>query len=82
MILDYQFSFKNIKLYFNFCYLLNRIIPESVRWLQTNGRHEEAFSILKKISDSNDMKLPDKILEEHKELAFRDNEDNVSLYSL
>ncbi|XP_065213734.1 organic cation transporter protein-like isoform X2 [Planococcus citri] len=46
------------------------LIPESVRWLQTNGRHDKAFAILKKISDSNDIKLPDRVLEDHNEDMF------------
>jgi hypothetical protein len=35
------------------------IIPESPRWLMTQGKYEEASRVLKRIADSNKKQLPD-----------------------
>lgn len=51
-----------------------------MRWLQTNGRHEEAFAILKKISDSNDMKLPDRVLEDHEDKTLYKKINDVGIH--
>ncbi|KAK7602882.1 hypothetical protein V9T40_006856 [Parthenolecanium corni] len=45
------------------------IIPESVRWLQMNGHHSKAMSILKKISASNNIELSEKALQQQEEVV-------------
>ena len=39
---------------------INRIIPESPRWLMMNGKYEESFEILHNMAKSNDKTLPPK----------------------
>ena len=61
--------------FFTYCIfivLYHSIIPESPRWLITQGREEEAMEIISKIATVNGKKLPET-------LEF-DEEEKVSRY--
>ena len=40
-------------------YFISRYVPESLRWLQLKGRHEEVGAIFQKISRVNKRDMPD-----------------------
>ena len=39
--------------------LTNRVVPESVRWLLTHGKKDEAEKLLKQVAKVNKKKIPD-----------------------
>ncbi|XP_066983222.1 organic cation transporter protein-like [Macrobrachium rosenbergii] len=49
------------------------ILPESARWLLTQGRVDETVEILKKIAEVNGKKIPEKVLMDMKRSAIEEN---------
>lgn len=47
----------------HFLFFSNRIMPESVRWLVSQNRTEEAIEILKQVAKTNKKELPDERLD-------------------
>ena len=39
--------------------LTNRVVPESVRWLLTHGKKDEAEKLLRQVAKVNKKKIPD-----------------------
>lgn len=46
----------------NFVY--NSILPESIRWLLSKGREEEAKEIIKKVAETNKVSITEDMLED------------------
>ncbi|CAB3245460.1 unnamed protein product [Arctia plantaginis] len=58
-------------------------LPESVRWLVSRGRGNEAVTILKRIERINRTKIPDEIMDEFIVFSNRDEvEDRQSIFSM